>query len=193
MLLLLQSSGSKRTNAWADDFNKPKKQPKKLGYKSAPDDDDDDDDEIDLDKMYNTSYLFAYRTRVPEVTVFDARKANENGEAAFIFAFVKFMQTREGKMFLPSIGVKKGVGHVAVRANPDENIPQKNAKGWSNKVRFIAFVYKPLILILTNTHKIVSVMPSMSWKMITLMRVAWVLHMFHQIVYHKLSMSSLRR
>ena len=124
---------------------------KTLSYKSSNDDgDDDDDDEVDLEKIYNTSYLFAYRTRVAEVTIFDTRKANENGESAFIYPFVEYLKDQEGKMFLQSIGVDKGVGYVAVRANPKENISQKNAKGWANKVRLVAIIQILIIILLTN-------------------------------------------
>ena len=125
--------------------------PKTLSYKSSNDDgDDDDDDEVDLEKIYNTSYLFAYRTRVAEVTIFDTRKANENGESAFIYPFVEYLKDQDGKMFLQSIGVDKGVGYVAVRASPDENKSQKNAKGWANKVRLVAIIQILIIILLTN-------------------------------------------
>ena len=124
--------------------------PKTLRYKSSNDGGDDDDDEVDLEKIYNTSYLFAYRTRVAEVTIFDTRKANENGESAFIYPFVEYLKEQEGKKFLPSIGVDKGVGYVAVRANPNENIAQKNDKGWANKVRLIDIDDISLIILLTN-------------------------------------------
>ena len=100
--------------------------------------------------MYNTQYLFAYRTRVPEVTIFDARKANENGESAFIYAFVLYLKEQEGKQFFPSIGVNKGVGQVSVRASPHENKAQKNSKGWANKVKFIEFIEISFVEILTH-------------------------------------------
>ena len=105
--------------------------------------------------MMKMSYLFAYRTRVPEVTIFDARKGNDNGDSAFIYPWVEYLKTSEGKEFLDSIGVEKGIGNVTVRQGPDINKPKKNSNGWDQKVRVMLLLmicsYNIIhIIILTN-------------------------------------------
>ena len=124
-------------------------------------------------------YLFATRTRVPEVTIFDGRKGNENGDSAFTYPLEQYLKTPEGKEFLDSIGVEKGVGNVSIRVSQDINKPQKSSSGYERRVR------KTLPLMFwhfTNTHKLVSVLLSTSWSMIIVRTVLLEFHGFPQSV-----------